>query len=350
MTPKPGSTHQEILVLLTQFRKAIQALQTKPSASGVLQLSAEHFACFMFRRVEGREELSEFTAAFIAVFSWALLSVVSRVLMVNLALDPWLFSFVQLMTGGVTLLAIGFRSRKGRSFTRVSTWALGGFRVLSAALYTVVLATISVLEAGTLGAINLPILALMVFVLSRTTPRRLAWIGHAAVLLSVVLMASRLEAEVRWAVLGLLGLNALCLGAMNLIAEHHPENKSATLSERAWFTGVVLTITAAVFLSLRVVQGGEIVTALNWPLMLSSVTVGVMLRAPSMFMTFWAISVAGAQGYTAAIALLPLFGMVLEQAAIAAGLLETSRFQAEFLYLALLALGGTLLVGLSKRR
>ncbi len=67
-----------------------------------------------------------------------------------------------------------------------------------------------------------------------------------------------------------------------------------------------------------------------------------------MFLAFWAVSVAGAQGYTAAIALLPLFGMVFEQSAVWLGLLDTSRFQLENFYIALLALAGTLLVWSSK--
>lgn len=158
-----------------------------------------------------------------------------------------------------------------------------------------------------------------------------------------------MESDVRTIVLGLMGLNALCLGAMNLIAEYHPENKSASLSGRAWFSGVVLAITAAAFLVVRTIQGGEIIGAFSWSLVVSSVTVGVLLRAPSMFLTFWAISVAGAQGYTAAIAFLPLFGMMLEQTAVALGLLDASRFQFEFLFFALLALVGTLLVWVAKR-
>ncbi|MEM7506192.1 MAG: hypothetical protein AAF415_05565 [Pseudomonadota bacterium] len=294
--------------------------------------------------------LNEIAITIAAILSWAALSVTSRVLLLNFDLDPWTFSFLQLVAGGIALLAIGYRgARAKRSFTRASNWALGALRVLSASLYTAVLASISVLEAGTIGAINLPVIALLVFILSRTPPRGLALVGHAIIVVAVASMTARLEGDVRTAVLSLMGLNALCLAAMNLIAERHPENKSATLSGRAWFSGVVLAITAAVFLAARIIQGSDILGAFSWPLVLSSIAVGILLRAPSMFLTFWAISVAGAQGYTAAIAFLPLFGMVLEQSAVTLGLLETSRFQFEFLYIALLALAGTLLVWAAKR-
>ena len=41
--------------------------------------------------------------------------------------------------------------------------------------------------------------------------------------------------------------------------------------------------------------------------------------------------------------------MVFEQIAIAAGLLDVSRFEYEFLYIAILALAGTLLIWTAKR-
>ena len=283
-----------------------------------------------------------------AIISWALLSVVSRILLVNFDLDPWLFSFLQLVSGGLTLLLIGYRGAGGaNSFARPSTWVLGALRVLSAALYTAVLAIISVLETGIISALNLPVVAVFVWVLHKQRPSAIAWVGHAILLVVVTVMARRLESDLQLTVLGLMGLNAMCLAAMNLIAEQHPENKTATLSGRAWFTGVVLAITAAMFLCLRILQGQEILTQITIPLILSSVIVGMFLRAPSMFLAFWAVSNAGAQGYTAAISLLPLFGMMFEQAAVAVGLLDTSRFQVESLYLALVALAGTLLIWFS---
>lgn len=260
-----------------------------------------------------------------------------------------MFSFLQLVAGGITLLAIGARGAGAtQSFTRTSTWVLSALRVLSAALYTAVLAWISVLEAGTIGSINLPVIAFLIFMLNRATPSGLAWLGHVMILMAAALMAFQFQPDVRAAVLGLMGLNAVCLGAMNVIAERHPENTSSSLSGRAWFSGVVLSITAAVFLGVRVVQGGEAFGTLDGPLILSSLLVGVLLRAPSMFLTFWAISVSGAQGYTAAIAFLPLFGMAIEQIAIAVGFLEISRFEYEFVYIAILALAGTLLVWMAK--
>ncbi|MEL7117771.1 MAG: hypothetical protein AAGP08_19690, partial [Pseudomonadota bacterium] len=80
------------------------------------------------------------------------------------------------------------------------------------------------------------------------------------------------------------------------------------------------------------------------PLLASGILVGIFLRAPGMYLSLWAIRLAGAQSYTAAIVMLPMFGMVFEQSAFALGLLDTSRFSAEVLGFAVLVVLGTLAV------
>ncbi|MEM1382848.1 MAG: EamA family transporter [Pseudomonadota bacterium] len=280
-----------------------------------------------------------------AILFWALLSVVSRILLVNYEFNPWLFSFLQLVAGGAALLGISLRRGAAwNSFNRTATWVLGALRVLSTALYTSVLAALSVLEAGILGAVNLPVIALVVWILSKRRPRAPEWVGHALILLAVVLLTQGLEEGIRNTALGLMGLNAICVAAMNLIAERHPENSTDSPVGRAWFSGVVLVITAAVFLAVRLLHGDGIAHLFDTPLVVASIAVGVLLRAPAMFLAFWSIRAAGAQGYTAAIALLPLFGMAFEQSSVWVGLLDVSRFQMTAAYLAVIALAGTLII------
>ncbi|MEM7173476.1 MAG: DMT family transporter [Pseudomonadota bacterium] len=284
-----------------------------------------------------------------AVLLWSLLSVISRILLVNLGLDPWNFSFLQLVAGGGVLLLAGWRGGHAlSSFTRPSTWVLGALRVLSAALYTAVIASISVLEAGVIGAMNLPVVAVFVWGLTHRQPSGIAWAGHVIVILAVVLMAGRLEPGMRGLAVGLMLLNAICLAAMNLIAERHPENTGGTPAARIWFSGVVLAVTASLFLGARLIQGGHVTGMLDPALLLAGLGVGVFLRAPSMFLTFSAIKMAGAQSYTAAIALLPLFGMVFEQTSVWFGFLDVSRFQFANVCIAILALGGSLMVWSAK--
>lgn len=280
-----------------------------------------------------------------AILCWAILSVVSRIFLLNFDLDPWMFSFIQLSAGGAILLAISGRNGlKLSSFTQPTTWMLGGLRVLSAALYTAVLAWVSVLEAGVLGAMNLPIITLAVWALAKHRPARFEWMGHVLILAAIATLAFRLEGDLRSAAIALMALNAVCLTAMNLLAERHPENISDDPGVRARFTGVVLLVTAILFAFGRSIQEGSVDTAPDFTLIIAGVSVGIILRAPAMFLAFWSIRLAGAHGYTAAISLLPIFGMVFEQACVALGLLAESRFQIETVWLACVVITGTLVI------
>ncbi len=287
----------------------------------------------------------------IAMLFWALLSVVSRILLLKFHFDPWMFSFIQLCAGGISLLVM---SGKGglnlTSFTRPVTWGLGALRVVTAALYTTVLAWVSVLEAGVLGTLNLPFVVLAVWILTKTRPARFEWIGHLLILSAILLLIQTLEPEIRFPVAWLMGLNALCHAALTLLSERHPDNASDLPGARARFTGAVLLVTAAFFLIARLVQNGPGDGMIEMPLLASSILVGILLRAPAMFLAFWSIRLAGALGYTAAVTLLPVFGMMFEQAAVAVGLLDITRFRIETLYLALIVITGTLLVVMARAK
>jgi len=79
-----------------------------------------------------------YIVTFSTMLCWALLSVVSRILLLR-------FSFVQPCAGGVTLLVMaGKGGLNSTSFLQPVTWVLGALRVVSAALYTTVLVSVSV--------------------------------------------------------------------------------------------------------------------------------------------------------------------------------------------------------------
>jgi len=284
-----------------------------------------------------------------AILSWTALVAASRVLLLRLGLDPWAFSFVQLVAGGTVLLAAGGRKRLDlTSFHRPSTWILGVFRVLSAASYTAVLAWVSVLEAGVLAAVNVPMVAAAVWLAFGRRPARGEWLGHLAIGVAILPLVAGLDGGIRHPAVGLMLLNEVCLVAGSLMAERHPDNLSTEPGARLRFTGAVLLVTAALFLAVRLaqggVEGGGADAAWSWPLLIWGTVVGVTLRAPSMVLSFWSTRLVGAQNYMAAASLLPVLGMMLEQAAYAGGLIDVSRFRPETALLALGVVGGTLLV------
>ena len=280
-----------------------------------------------------------------AVLSWAALLAASRVLLLRFELDPWAFSFVQLCAGGLVLTAAGgFRRLDLSSFRRPTTWMLGTLRVLSAALFTATIVWVSVLEAGILGVVNIPMAALAVWMAFGRHPARGEWLGHLVILAAILLLVTQLEGGVRHPAVVLMLLNEVCLIAATLIVERHPDNVSEQPGARLRLTGAVMLITAALFLAARLAMDGMDGDLWSWPLLLWGALVGVAFRAPSMVLSFWSIRLVGTQNYMVAIALLPLLGMALEEAAIASGLIDVSRFRTDTLLLALGVLAGTLLV------
>lgn len=286
-----------------------------------------------------------------AILSWAALSAVSRILLLRFEFDPWSFSFVQLCSGGILLLAMaGKGSLAMTSFRRPITWLLGSLRVLSAAIYTAVLAWVSVLEAGILGSMSVPLIAIVVWMIFGRRAARGEWLGHLAILVAIVLLVVNLDGGIRFAVLWLMLLNALCLVLISILAERHPENVSDQPGARLGFTGAVLLVTAGLFLTVRFVQGGPSTGIWDWWFLVSGTSVGIALRAPAMVLAFWSIRLIGAQNYMGAISFLPIAGMVFEELAFELGLIDVSRFQSETLFLAIGVIIGTLMVFFARMR
>jgi len=286
-----------------------------------------------------------------AIVSWAALSVVSRILMLRYGLDPWLFSFVQLCAGGIALLLMSGKEMVSiKSFQSPMTWLLGILRVLSAAIYTTVLTLVSVLEAGLLGAVSIPLIGIAIWIMSGKQPARWEWIGHLGILISIAILTINLSGDIRLPVFWLMVANAISLVALTILAERHPDNVSDVPKVRLRFTGSVLLITAVFFLIFRLFQNGLSIGSLDWTLLISGISVGVALRAPAMILAFWSIRIIGAHGYTTAIVFLPVVGMTFEQIAYKFELVEVSRFQSETLLLATGVIFSTFIVLFTRER
>lgn len=280
-----------------------------------------------------------------AVLSWALLSAISRVILVRFEIDPWGFSFIQLATGGLVLLLISGRlSSAQASFRKPATWIIGLFRVLSASAYTALLAVVSVLEVGIMGAISLPAVTLAVWVVFTRRPTRGETIGHLIVLGCAGALLQSLDGGLRDLALMLVLANTVCVTAMTILAERHPDNHSVDASVRLGFTGAVLLVTAGMFLVVRLAQAGLSAQIWDWQMLVFGTLVGVFLRAPSMVLAFASIRLVGSQNYSAATAFLPLFGMSLEHVFYVWGWIGISRFQFDILYLGIGTAAGTIAV------
>ena len=265
--------------------------------------------------------------------SWAFLIVISKGLLLAYNLDPWIFTIIQLMFGGLFLIAI---SRKlGATMEALKspyTWAYGIARVLSAACFTASLLYISAANAGFFGLVSVPFSALVFAVLFFRLPSFLEIPGHIIIILGVVLLISTLEGTYSNPAVYLMVFSEFAVVASVVIAEFHPQNQGDDLQERASLSGVMLVASALIMLiSLAglslFTDGPATQSAADWtsnlPLIdltqvwsptmwLAAIAVGITLRGVSMFLSMQAINLVGSQNYVATIAALPFTSLLFE--------------------------------------
>jgi len=257
-----------------------------------------------------------------ALTSWSLLLVISRVLLIQFELDPWLFTFIQMMAGGLMLIAISGQPRGlWPLFVDPLTWVYGVLRVATAAFFTAALLYTSAANAAFLAILSVPTSALIVWGALGRQPKTWELPGHALILLGLVALAASLEGGFRNPALMLMILSELCVVISTLIAERHPMNQTEDRRQRAALTGAMLVASAVVMLALALVAGQNASGAFDPHLWLLAILVGVLLRGPSMYLALMAIHRVKTTNYLAGMAALPLTAMLFEWMAAQAGLI-----------------------------
>ena len=275
-----------------------------------------------------------------ALTGWSLLLVVSRVILVNLGLDPWLFTFIQMMASGVFLLFIAGKGQMtGLLLRDGSVWIYGMLRVLTAAFFTAALLYTSAANAAFMSILSVPTSVLFLWLVLSRIPKRWEIPGHVIIVCGLLLLATQLEDGWRNPAILLMILSELCVVGSTVIAELHPTNNTQDWRQRAGLTGLMLLASAAVMFVAAIALGvftliapviatwvpGQIgwmdnpAQALDPVLWLSATLVGVLLRGPSMFLALAAINAVRTENYLAGLAALPLTALLFEAAASHAG-------------------------------
>ncbi|UUX49840.1 hypothetical protein NUH88_20905 [Nisaea acidiphila] len=258
-----------------------------------------------------------------AVGSWALLLALSRAAI--LGLDPWMFTFLQLASGGIFLLVVSTGAvSESNALLRTDTWLVGAFRVGTAALYMASLLHVDVMQASFFGSIGVPASALAVWLMFGRRPMNAELWGHLPLIAGAATVASGFDDGFLNPAVGLLLISQCCVLGANLLAERHPHMQALAPRTRMRLTGSVLVITAAGFAALRFLQdfaglaGSESAheppDLMQPELWIAGLGLGVTLRGLSTYLGFRAAAVAGTQNYMAAVLALPVIGALLEAA------------------------------------
>lgn len=255
-----------------------------------------------------------------SVAAWALLLVCSRALLIGLGLDPWMFTFLQMGSGGLFFLVISWGADSGISaLRRVDTWLIGIFRIGTAALLMASLIHVDVLRAGFFGSIGVPMSALAVCFLFDRRPPGLEMPGHALLVVGSVTTAFGFEGGIENPAILLLILSQICVLCASLLAERHPHMTALAPRTRLRLTGIVLLLTAIGFGGWRVLQsaaglaaGADIAELMRPELWAAGLGLGITLRGLATYLGFRAAALAGTHNYLAAVLVLPMVGAGLE--------------------------------------
>ena len=308
---------------------------------------------------------SPLAVAVAATIAWAILLVATRVVLIRFEINAWGFTLVQLLTGGLAMMAFGRRATIAwASLLSPSIWAYGALRVVSAGAASAALLYVTVMQDTLLAAMNVPLAALVLVVVTRQRLPGGQLLAHAIMIAGIAIMAFSLPGGLLNPAVMLEVIAECAVVASTLLIERHPENRRDDIQARCLFTGTVLMVTAAMFILAWAISGALGVSVgsnalafgdfsqlfASTDLLIAGALAGVLLRGPTMYLALLAVRLAGTQTYLATLALLPFACLVFEAACALAGWLPWPALgPAEIASGLLVVCGSLLLVRLRSR-
>ena len=199
---------------------------------------------------------SPLAVAVAATIAWAILLVATRVVLIRFEINAWGFTLVQLLTGGLAMMAFGRRATIAwASLLSPSIWAYGALRVVSAGSASAALLYVTVMQDTLLAAMNVPLAALVLVVVTRQRLPGGQLLAHAIMIAGIAIMAFSLPGGLLNPAVMLEVIAECAVVASTLLIERHPENRRDDIQARCLFTGTVLMVTAAMFILAWAISG-----------------------------------------------------------------------------------------------
>ena len=297
---------------------------------------------------------------FTTTLFWAMLLVCNRIALTSFDIDPYAMTCWQLVFGGVALVLMAPGRRiPWRQFTLPINWAYGILRVMTGVTWTAALVYISAPQSGILSQTGMPLAALAATFILGSPPGRSEWLGHAALIAGAVWLAWHLPGGfANPAVLLMLASEVTAISS-SVLAEKHPDNQIKDAWAHLRFTGVLLLITASIFLAvpplvdlISPVPISYISTAglFGTETLIAGLLIGVLFRGPAMVLSLRSIKTAGIEKYILSTSVLPFILLGLEMIAARLGLAPTPAHDSVFWISSLLVMIGIVQITVSKQR
>lgn len=285
--------------------------------------------------------------AFSAVILWGLLDAASRYAVVVVGADPWIFSCVNLITGALIMLAVAGKGHgKIHTLYHAHTWVFGFFRVLMTLFLVFAFTSISASEANFMLRINVIMGMAAGYFIFKRKPQTSDIPGLALLLGGYIMLVARQDDALLNIAVLLVIAAAICDTVLTIIAESHPvSNRASGIHARLRYTGFVLLVTSLFFVAMAlflaylktwpILQGiegsvGMVVSKApslegfihpgTW---IAGGIIGVLLRAPSMYLYLYAARLLKTENLMMAATLAPFATLGAEGLFVAMGLMDT---------------------------
>ena len=291
---------------------------------------------------------------------WALMLVCNRIALTSFAVDAYAMTCWQLVFGGMALILIAPGRRiPWQQFTLPINWIYGFLRVLTGVSWTAALLYISAPQSGILSQTGMPLAAIAATFVFGRTPGRSEWFGHAIVIAGTLWLTLHLPGGFSNPAVLLMLASEFTAIASSVVAELHPHNQIKDAWAHLRFTGVLLLITASLFLIappliefISPVPIPYISTAelFGKETLLAGLLIGILFRGPAMVMTLRSIKTAGVEKYILSTSILPFVLLGLEMLAAKFDLTPPPVHDSVFWISSLLVMIGIIQITVSKYR
>lgn len=302
--------------------------------------------------------------AITALVIWGILDATSRYAVVTLDANPFIFSCLNLIFGGLALLALGGKGWGNlETFKNPYTWVFGFFRVMMTIFVVCSFLFITASEEGFMIRISAVMAVVWLWVFCKKEPAKKELPGIALIVFGFLLLVLRQEDHfLNLGVIFVL-LGALCDTILSITAEKHPiSSRALDFRTRARYTGVILIVTSLFFTGVALIFAIlsdktsylplENATIAHWipslsdfthiPTILAALFVGIFLRAPSMYCYLFAARLIKADMLLMVSTLATFSTLMAESVFSLFGLLDISALDFTDIFAGLLMTAGAL--------
>ena len=245
-----------------------------------------------------------------AIALWGVFDAISRLSVVSIGAQPVVFSCLNLLFGGLILIALGGRGWGGwETFKNPYTWAYGIIRIFMSVSIVLSYLYLTASESGFLLRISAVIVIFAMWAMFKKKPYKEDIPGILLMCLGFAAIALRQQDSLLNMGVLFITFAAVSDTFLNITAERHPiSNQTTGFRTRCRYTGVVLAVSSLVFLIFTLVTNtlilpfkddSPLLTQLHdWlpqledflhvPTIGAALVSGLFFRAPIMYMYLFA--------------------------------------------------------------